>query len=105
MTASRTFTVASHTLIALAQTKTVAIEFSIFAPNGTSQHGRQHILCVPARWTTVLGFILSYVIAQAFTLWAQPGEATIERIFSFDSGACLPSCRTRKRHRCSVPTC
>lgn len=61
---------------------TVSSNITISAPVGTSQHGKQDFLCLPARWYTVLAFFIANYLTHAFTLWRKPGEQSLEYIFA-----------------------
>ncbi|KAF2704049.1 hypothetical protein K504DRAFT_538506 [Pleomassaria siparia CBS 279.74] len=53
---------------------------SISVPYGTSRNGS--LLCLPARWTTLLRFFALNYVAHAFTIWTRPGESIAEKLFS-----------------------
>ena len=55
---------------------------TISAPTGTSQHGRQDLLCFPTKWPTVLVFFVANYLTHAFTLWRRPGERTLEYVLA-----------------------
>ncbi|KAG9384452.1 hypothetical protein PtrSN002B_007631 [Pyrenophora tritici-repentis] len=55
---------------------------TIVAPEGTTQQSDDHLVCLPADWSTVLRFFLFNYVAHAFTVWSRPGETASEKVFS-----------------------
>lgn len=57
--------------------------FTILIPNGTTQHGNEHILCLPITvhyWPSVSALILFFVanyLAHAATVKSSPGDASL----------------------------
>jgi hypothetical protein len=55
------------------------IQFNITAPNGTSNHGNPHLLCVPASQSTVLLFFLGNYFAHAATMLTKPSASAFQQ--------------------------
>ncbi|KAJ7442121.1 hypothetical protein FB451DRAFT_1190675 [Mycena latifolia] len=51
---------------------------TIIAPVGTTQHGDDHLLCVPTRPWDILVFILANYLAHAVTVQSYPGESSFD---------------------------
>jgi hypothetical protein len=51
-------------------------------PGDTFRVDQNNLLCLPARWTTVVRFFVLNYVAHAVTIWSRPGEATSEKIFA-----------------------
>jgi hypothetical protein len=52
------------------------------APGDIFQVNQDNLLCLPARWTTILRFFVLNYAAHAVTIWSRPGEATVEKVFA-----------------------
>jgi hypothetical protein len=51
------------------------VNITISVPNGTNDHGDQHLLCRPSHWTDVGTFFLGNYVAHAATVKTRPGES------------------------------
>src|SRR5271155_2634516 len=50
---------------------------TITVPNGTTDHGDAHLLCIPAQWSDIALFFFGNYFAHAATVKLRPGEPAI----------------------------
>jgi hypothetical protein len=67
------------------------IQFNITAPNGTSNHGNPHLLCVQASQSTVLLFFLGNYFAHAATVLTKPGASAFQQFNTINNALFWPS--------------
>ena len=60
-------------------------------PPGYSDHGDQHLLCRPTRWTDVAIFFLGNYAAHAATVKTRPGENPIQVILTVTTALLFPT--------------
>jgi hypothetical protein len=53
---------------------------TITVPEGTNNHGDEHLLCTPSTWTNIAAFFLANYVAHAATVKSIPGESTISTL-------------------------
>jgi hypothetical protein len=54
----------------------------IIAPAGTGNHGDDHLLCTPSRWTDIFVFFFANYVAHAATVKSIPGEPALLAIWA-----------------------
>lgn len=68
---------------------------TITAPLGTTQHGDDHLFCVPTRpWDIIIFFLANYA-AHAFTVRSYPGESLLD--FTWGTVVCGSTFPSDKR--------
>lgn len=65
--------------------------FTIVAPDGTSNHGDPNLLCLPPKWFDFVVFYMTNYVAHAATLVAMPGQATLETVYWTLTALFLPA--------------
>src|SRR2546423_328016 len=50
---------------------------TITVPNGTTDHGDPHLLCLPAKWSDIALFFFGNYLAHAATVKSLPGEPAL----------------------------
>ena len=60
-------------------------------PPGWTDHGVQGLLCSPADWTTIAGFIISNYVAHAFTIKNIPGQSNYAYLSAMFMAFCYPA--------------
>ncbi|KAJ6509715.1 hypothetical protein DFH09DRAFT_999758, partial [Mycena vulgaris] len=64
---------------------------TITAPLGTTQHGDDHLFCVPTRpWDIIIFFLANYA-AHAFTVRSYPGESLLDFTWGTVAALFLPT--------------
>ena len=66
------------------------MNFTVLAPQGTTNHGEPDLICTPARWKEILIFFITNFIIHAVTLPARPGETMGETVFAVLNAFFIP---------------
>lgn len=61
----------------LPRTHQPLVNITITAPNGTSNHGYENLLCTPTKWSDIAVFFLANYVSHAATVKSLPGEPVI----------------------------
>lgn len=64
---------------------------TISAPVGTTQHGDDHLLCVPAQAWDILSFFAANYLAHAATVRLYPGESSLEIAWALVAAILFPT--------------
>jgi hypothetical protein len=64
---------------------------TITVPNGTTDHGDPHLLCIPAQWSDIALFFFGNYFAHAATVKLLPGEPTIPGLMAMAFALIYPS--------------
>jgi hypothetical protein len=64
---------------------------TIVAPAGTSQHGDDHLLCVPSRPWDIIVFFLANYATHALTVRSYPGECLLDLTWGTVAAFLLPT--------------
>ena len=62
---------------------TLGSNITVSVPNGFSNHGNDHLFCVPNRWYDLLGFYAINYAAHAATVKSDPGQTLISSVRDF----------------------
>ncbi|KAJ6467112.1 hypothetical protein C8R47DRAFT_990609, partial [Mycena vitilis] len=65
--------------------------FTITAPIGATQHGDNHLLCVPTRARDIVFFFAANYLAHAATVRPYPGESTFDATIAMAIAVLLPT--------------
>jgi hypothetical protein len=66
--------------------------FTIPAPNGTTNHGNPNLICTPTSWFSLFIFFATNYLAHAVTVKQLPGEQTSQYIFVVLAAVFFPYC-------------
>ena len=66
------------------------MNFTVLAPQGTTNHGEPDLICIPARWKEILVFFAINFAIHAVTLPARPGESMTETVFAVVNAFFIP---------------
>ncbi|KAJ7645174.1 hypothetical protein DFH06DRAFT_595433 [Mycena polygramma] len=76
----------------LVRSASIALQnITIVAPVGTTQHGDEHLLCVPAQTWDILTFFAANYLAHAATVRPYPGESQFDTIYALIAAVLFPT--------------
>ena len=64
---------------------------TITVPNGTTDHGDPHLLCIPAKWSDIALFFFGNYLAHAATVKSLPGEPAFSVLVAMVSALIYPT--------------
>jgi len=64
---------------------------TITVPNGTTDHGDPHLLCIPAKWSDLALFFFGNYLAHAATVKSQPGEPALSVLVAMVTALLYPT--------------
>jgi hypothetical protein len=67
------------------------MNFTVTAPEGTTNHGDMHLLCIMPRWHDYIAFFFTNYLAHAATIVAFPGQSVSESISYSVAALMLPA--------------
>src|SRR5271156_3998756 len=81
----------SLVLLSMPQSSDALENITITVPNGTTDHGDPHLLCIPAKWSDIALFFFGNYLAHAATVKSQPGEPALSVLVAMVSALIYPT--------------
>ena len=67
------------------------MNYTLVAPEGTTNHGNPYLLCIPPKWHDFIIFYFANYFAHAATIVTYPGQGLAETISAIITALLLPA--------------